>query len=391
MNRLKLLAACMVAVPGSLASQEKRDTVRVPDIPGYHTLAGDFHLHTVFSDGSVWPSFRVYEAKRDGLDFIALTDHLDYQGNPADVPADYDKPYDLAVEAARGSRLIVLKGGEISPRTPPYHLNALFLRDASEIPVPYMKDTKKRFVMKDHPTHDDLMAPFIAAKAQGAFITYNHPGYLYDWNEKSMGVNLMTPFHRELLERGMLNGIEIVNGDRYYKKAHKLAMEHNLTLIAGSDEHADVAATYRDTHRPVTLVFTKDSTAAGIREALDARRTVVYSGEYLMGRGRELEPLFKSSLVITTDRGRHNVEPLLLIRIFNRSAIPFSIRATSTYDFDSLPLGRTVLAPHATTTIVLRTLWETPAEIPVRVTVENMLSGPDTPFETTLTIRPSRQ
>jgi len=39
-------------------------------------------MHTVFSDGHVWPSFRVNEAIRDGLDVISLTEHIDYEGFP---------------------------------------------------------------------------------------------------------------------------------------------------------------------------------------------------------------------------------------------------------------------------------------------------------------------
>lgn len=56
--------------------------ISVPDIPGFITLKCDFHMHTVFSDGHVWPSFRVNEAIRDGLDVISLTEHIDYEWFP---------------------------------------------------------------------------------------------------------------------------------------------------------------------------------------------------------------------------------------------------------------------------------------------------------------------
>ena len=49
-------------------------TIDFPDIPGYQTLLCDFHIHTVFSDGSVWPDIRVQEAVKDGLDAISLTE-----------------------------------------------------------------------------------------------------------------------------------------------------------------------------------------------------------------------------------------------------------------------------------------------------------------------------
>ena len=39
-----------------------RTEPKIPDIPGYVTLKCDFHMHTVFSDGNVWPPIRTEEA-----------------------------------------------------------------------------------------------------------------------------------------------------------------------------------------------------------------------------------------------------------------------------------------------------------------------------------------
>ena len=68
--------------------QNVKQTVNLPDIPGYFTLKCDFHMHTVFSDGHVWPSFRVNEALRDGLDAISITEHIDYEGFPDEIKKD---------------------------------------------------------------------------------------------------------------------------------------------------------------------------------------------------------------------------------------------------------------------------------------------------------------
>ena len=51
---------------------------QIPDIPGYYTLKSDLHMHTVFSDGVVWPHIRVDEAIAEGLDVISITDHVEY-------------------------------------------------------------------------------------------------------------------------------------------------------------------------------------------------------------------------------------------------------------------------------------------------------------------------
>ena len=51
---------------GTMSLQAQRQMVNVPELPGYVTLKCDFHIHTVFSDGNVWPTNRVSEAWRDG-------------------------------------------------------------------------------------------------------------------------------------------------------------------------------------------------------------------------------------------------------------------------------------------------------------------------------------
>ena len=50
--------------------------ISFPDTARYHTLVLDPHTHSSFSDGHVWPRIRIEEALRDGLDAIAITEHL---------------------------------------------------------------------------------------------------------------------------------------------------------------------------------------------------------------------------------------------------------------------------------------------------------------------------
>ena len=57
------LATCLMSVQA-----QRRNEIQVPDLDGYTTLKCDFHMHTVFSDGLVWPTVRVDEAYREGLD-----------------------------------------------------------------------------------------------------------------------------------------------------------------------------------------------------------------------------------------------------------------------------------------------------------------------------------
>jgi hypothetical protein len=76
-------ACCLLLIVGlagatARAQTPVRQALPLPDVPGFKTLKANFHLHTVFSDGNVWPTVHVQEAWRDGLDVIALTEHAEY-------------------------------------------------------------------------------------------------------------------------------------------------------------------------------------------------------------------------------------------------------------------------------------------------------------------------
>ena len=60
--------------------KEARKEIILPQVRGLNIYKADLHMHTIFSDGSVTPQFRVQEAWQDGLDVIAITEHLEYRG-----------------------------------------------------------------------------------------------------------------------------------------------------------------------------------------------------------------------------------------------------------------------------------------------------------------------
>ncbi len=383
-TKKRLSRVCtLLLFPFLLHAQEvqiKKGRFDLPSIPGFQTLQCDFHMHTVFSDGHVWPSFRVYEAERDGLDAISLTEHIDYEGYPEEIKRDKNRSQLIGLAAVK-KNLLLVKGVEISPRIPPYHCNALFLDDANKLRSDYMKTTEKKFVMKDSISHDELMAPFLEASKQGAFIFYNHPGYSW-WDKKDTAI--FTSFHKELLEKKMLHGVEVGNSGRYNIIAHRLAMKYNLTMVSNSDEHYDMSERYRDGHRPMTLVFAKTRTIEGIKEAMFAGRTIVYFDNFLVGRKPEIEAFFKAAIDITVERKNRNGEPLLLIHCYNNSDLSFPVRAGSnTFDIEGFPLGQTVLKAKDTTTFILKTVWKYPERTGFTMEVTNLLVSPEESLTTT--------
>ncbi|RZK44007.1 MAG: phosphotransferase [Pedobacter sp.] len=391
MKKLLLYAALLLTTSQSYASL-KTDSVKqkypvLVNIPGYVTLKCDFHLHTVFSDAHVWPTFRVREADRDGLDAISLTEHFDFEGFPEDLKRNGNRSYDIATEFAKNTNVLIIKGLEISPRVSPYHHNALFVQDPNKLKYDYMKTIHKQFVMKDNIERSTLMSPFLEVAKQGAFVFYNHPGYAW-WDKKNR--ELFTEFHKELLDKKILGGVEVVNSGRYNVIGHEIAMKYNLTMMANSDEHFDISNSYKNIHRPMTLVLAKEKSVESIKEALLARRTIVFYNNTFIGRKSELEPFFKSAVTVSSEYKDRNEEKIVVVTLQNNTDVPYKLKLSSSkYMIEEYPMGRVTLNAKEQLKIIVKAVWDMPSELTVDCKVENIFTGVQEELSTSLALKPS--
>ena len=311
-----------------------------PDIDGYKTLLTDFHQHTVFSDGSVWPTIRVEEAIKDGLDAISLTEHLEYQPYSKDIPnPDRNRAYNIAKSFAENKnksldrKLIVINGQEITRSMPPGHINAIFLNDANKLLHP-----------------KDSLKGILAANKQDAFVFWNHPAWPA---QRSDGIAKLDEFHKYLIDKKLLHGIEVVNELSYSEEALKIALENDLTIMGTSDIHGLIDWLFKvpddnessngtlPGHRPVTIIFSKDKSENGIKDALFAGRTAVFFNELLIGKEENLKPLVEKCLVINnindlelgySEDGKSTIKK---VEIKNVSDAPFILKNLNSFTFET--------------------------------------------------------
>jgi len=265
-----------------LIVEKKRGKIVIPELDGYITLKCDFHMHTVFSDGRVWPTVRIDEAYKEGLDAIAITDHIEYRPEVSDSEISHNSSFEAALEYSKEKGIILIRGAEISRSMPPGHHNAVFLKDADEL------------------NKNDYINVFYAAKTQGAFIFWNHPG----WEVQQPFVTEWWHEHTFLLEQGMMHGIEVVNANSggYYPEAHKWCLEKKLTMLGNSDIHGPVQIFEKGKHRTMTLVFARSATPEAILEALMERRTAVYYEDFIIGEEIYLNELFIKAVNIGIEK-----------------------------------------------------------------------------------------
>lgn len=351
----------------SIAPHAHSRAIHFPDVAPYQTLVCDFHQHTVFSDGSVWPDIRVQEALRDSVDAISLTEHLEYQPHLADLPhPDRNRSYDLAADLAKPYDLIVVRGAEITRKMPPGHINAIFIEDANRLMI------------------EDSIEVFREARRQGAFTFWNHPNWIAQYKD---GVAKVTGMHHFLIQETLLNGIEVVNDVTYSDEALRIALDYNLTIMGTSDVHGLVDWQYKVAdggHRPVTLVFASERSAEAIKEGLMNRRTAVWFNNNLIGRESELIPLLNACLKVTKV-SYQGISAVANVSIYNDSDALFILMNESHFQLHS-DTDVVMLHPNTTTTIEVKTL-EQLAEFELNFLVLNAVTAPGVHPQITLQVK----
>jgi hypothetical protein len=315
-----LLAIASYAAP---ASAHER-AVEFPNTDdGSIVLAADLHTHSVFSDGQVWPSIRVEEAHRDGLEVLAITEHLEHQPKKADIPhPDRNRSYDVAVESlvSQGYEgLLVINGAEVSRDQPHGHINAIFLNDANALLV------------------SSPRAAIEAANKQGAFVFLNHPNWI---PQAPDGIARLTDYHRDLIRDGLLHGVEVANGtlDGHSEHALQIALDNNLTILGTSDIHGLVDWTHdagHGGHRPMTLILARERSEASMKAALFEGRTVAWHNDDLIGKPEHVRSVVAACLKIEAGAfpGKTSVLP---VTIHNACPVNFTLRNTSEETFQNV-------------------------------------------------------
>ena len=284
--------------------------ITIPNAGEFQVLKGDFHMHTIYSDGAVQPVARVQEAVDNGLDVIAITDHVESSGSRG-LPKELDRntSYNLAKPEAEKQKLILVQGTEITKSE--WHFNALFIKDANPIGA----------------CGDDWRKMLAVSVEQGGFNHWNHPNWIDRTPDAApFGLKTGEPmrFHDEIedvRQKGLLHGVEVFNGISHFPIALDWCNERDLAPIANTDIHASDWNTYghHNLLRPMTLILAKDRSYESVREAFFAKRTVGWAANMILGRQPWVEKLFLACVTMTAKSG--------ILELVNKSDIPCLVQA----------------------------------------------------------------
>lgn len=356
MKNVCVLLLC-VACALSFAADPRPAEPYFPDVAGYKTLVCDLHTHTVFSDGQVWPTVRIEEAWREGIDVLVISDHIEYQPHKSDIPINHGRSYDIALPKAKELDVLLIKGAEITKDTPPGHYNAIMVSDIGPLNEPNVLDAVR------------------AANAQKAFVFWNH----HAWQGEDRG--RWEDVQTTMFNNTWLHGLEVANGSDYFPQAHQWCLDRNLAMLGNSDIHEpSIEYTYAASqHRTLTLVLAKERTIESVREALFAGRTAVWHGNRLIGKPENLRLIYDAAVTVSpvhftrSNRG--------FFEIVNRSLMEVQLVRTG-----KIGPGRITIPPKSAMVEVVE-FGENTGSAALEYTVENMLITPATGLPVTLNIR----
>ena len=342
----------------TLSAQETLDIPFFKSPEGVELVSTDLHIHTVFSDGAVWPNIRVEEARREGLDLIAMTDHLEYQPHAEDIPhPDRNRSYAIARESLYSNdNLRVINGAEITRDMPPGHINAVFIDNANLL------------------LHEaDSLSGIQAANKQNGFVFWNHP----NWDsQRPDGIARLEPFHHFLIKNKLLHGIEVVNETTFSEEALQIALDHGLTILGTSDIHGLVDWDFdisNGGHRPLTFVLAEDQSVSTIKKALFDGKTFVWFNDMLIGKQAHLESVIKANMMLSS-QGYAKDKTLLKLTITNQSALPIQLHYTGNYSFHSRS-ENFIVPPYTSLTVQLKT-GKKLSQISLPFTILNAITAP---------------
>ena len=345
-----------------------RQELVFPRVQGLQVIKADLHIHTLYSDAQVLAETRVWEAWRDGLDLLVITDHPEYL--TLALPQDRGRAYGQALPLARALGLLLVRGAELTTLS-----DSGYTEEDSDHVVAFIQD--------EAPFYSDFDTAIRSARDQGAVIIWAHPGPR--WVRDAT----------RLLESGWLDGIELRNthwkggrgighhrGEPYFSNVMDWCLEHDLAVFATSDAHwpidqmVDVA---RGERRDMTLILSEAREEKAIRQAIKARRTLAYFGEMLWGREKWLRALAESALGFRVTPSAQHGRKRHLLAVDNASSFPFRLTVARAGEAESAGLREFRIAERGQTILPLRVGKE---ETGVRLvlTLTNLLSGPERPL-----------
>jgi hypothetical protein len=225
------------------------------DLYSLRPYKGDFHLHSHYSDGRNTPGYIAAACRKVGLDFMAITDHREY--NPSVEAQEAFAGMDIDLK--------IFRGEEIHPPRTSTHMVGFGNKDtvkkyygSEEEYVSFIKEKSRSvdFLETEKERYEYASCLYVIEKVrqEGGICIFAHPYWA-----AGDRYNVSTPLTEAFLKTGIFDAFELFNGDYLDINAIQLALYHDLykqykiPLVSGTDAHGIINHTFFGTFH--TVVF----------------------------------------------------------------------------------------------------------------------------------------
>lgn len=244
---------------------------------------GDFHFHSQRSDGDESPAGMCAYARKEGLDFMGLTDHNNYNAS-LEAIASYED-VNLNMKLFPGEELttsqvhMISFGGDYGlseDYSQLHNLSSEVLKERDKFYASIQSDLDK--LPKGISPEQYGQVRFLAHKIKnaGGVSIFCHPF----WSTRKLLYQLTEPFTRYYLEHGEFDALELLSGDTGDTNSLQISlwqemksMGISIPIVTGSDTHTALDNPFFGEF--YTLVFVKDLKLPSLIEAIKSQLSVV--------------------------------------------------------------------------------------------------------------------
>ncbi len=221
-------------------------------------LRGDLHVHTNYTDGDESPSLTAAMYRRAGYDFIAITDHGQYNvGEVARKKFDFKTDYNIMTAEEIHNRYdgqlhVICIGAKKG-------ISEILMKHGEQVEAEVEEMRKTTRVPEGVPEKEYLYRLWVynKAKNEGGFVIYPHPY----WNIKKCRWHVGPKLAMAILENGLCDAFEIMGGGNAEENNLQTALYYEavsrgvkMPVVGSTDNHSVLCAF----DRASTYVFTEN-------------------------------------------------------------------------------------------------------------------------------------
>lgn len=244
------------------------------EMAGLLPVKGDLHIHTLYSDGAQSPREMVIQARRLGMDYIAVTDHDSYY--PSLEAIKFTASSGLSILCFEGEEVTVPTGGHVLSigSDSPLHLKDMDADTLKEMIEAQAAETDIILLEQGLSpyTYGGMKLVMKMIKEKGGFSVLCHPFWMV---EHTGFYHLPRPMLKQAVKDRLPNAIEIPGDTLHQDNMLGLSFyyghtDRSIPIVANSDTHSTTHTFGQRWQIAFVPVITKESILSSVSTFMSA-------------------------------------------------------------------------------------------------------------------------